>query len=263
MIAGALTLALSYINRESTAYAESIVGVATDPTSTQTADASSPSRLQSRILLVSASPTTDLAHQYIPIMNAIFACQRLGVPIDVLAIPLPLAQTSSAGVDGAITNEGGASGSGTGSGSTNATVFLQQASDATGGIYLPFTFPPSPIPSSSSTPPSQKLLASQALLTTLLTPLLPSPQTRTHLTSPTQINIDFRAACFCHRRVIDLGYVCSICLSIFCEVPEGGECLTCGTRLELGVGVGVRPVVLGRRRRKKRGEGRVGTPVAV
>jgi transcription initiation factor TFIIH subunit 3 len=80
--------------------------------------------------------------------------------------------------------------------------------------------------------------------------------TRNHLVSPTQIDIDFRAACFCHRRVIDLGYVCSICLSIFCEIPEGGECLTCGTKLELGAGVGREPrVVAKRRRKKKRREG--------
>jgi transcription initiation factor TFIIH subunit 3 len=25
--------------------------------------------------------------------------------------------------------------------------------------------------------------------------------------------VDFRAACFCHRNIVDLGYVCSICLS--------------------------------------------------
>lgn len=25
--------------------------------------------------------------------------------------------------------------------------------------------------------------------------------------------MDFRAACFCHKRVVDIGFVCSICLS--------------------------------------------------
>jgi transcription initiation factor TFIIH subunit 3 len=46
--------------------------------------------------------------------------------------------------------------------------------------------------------------------------------------------VDFRAACFCHRNVVDTGFVCSVCLSIFCEVPDDGECLTCGTKLALG-----------------------------
>lgn len=44
---------------------------------------------------------------------------------------------------------------------------------------------------------------------------------------PMQSHVDFRAACFCHKKVIDIGYVCSVCLSIFCEkIPE---CTTCGS----------------------------------
>jgi transcription initiation factor TFIIH subunit 3 len=62
------------------------------------------------------------------------------------------------------------------------------------------------------------------------------------LVTPSADAVDFRAACFCHRNVVDTGFVCSICLSIFCEVPEGGECLTCGTKLALGT-YGKRPVV--------------------
>ena len=265
MIAGALTLALSYINRESIAYSEFIVGVATDPTMQQTADASSPARLQSRILLITASPTTDLAHQYIPIMNAIFACQRLSIPIDILAIPLPSSTTTSDRSTVANT--------------ATATVFLQQASDATNGIYLPFTFPPTP--TTNTTPTNSIQTNAAALRHHLLSPLLPSPQTRQSLTSPTLINIDFRAACFCHRRVIDLGFVCSICLSIFCEPPlaedQGTreekvyECLTCGTQLGLGEGVGRKAVVVSRKKKKTKrragvdgvggGISRVGTPV--
>jgi transcription initiation factor TFIIH subunit 3 len=62
------------------------------------------------------------------------------------------------------------------------------------------------------------------------------------LVTPSADAVDFRAACFCHRNVVDTGFVCSICLSIFCEVPDGGECLTCGTKLALGT-YGKRPVV--------------------
>jgi transcription initiation factor TFIIH subunit 3 len=62
------------------------------------------------------------------------------------------------------------------------------------------------------------------------------------LVTPSADAVDFRAACFCHRNVVDTGFVCSVCLSIFCEVPEGGECLTCGTALALGQ-YGKRPVV--------------------
>jgi transcription initiation factor TFIIH subunit 3 len=246
MIAGALTIALSYINRESIAHNESLTGVSTANATPSTSN-ENPSRLQARILLLTASPSTDLAHQYIPIMNAIFACQRLAIPIDILQFPLP-SQNSNTSPDS----------------SSNSTVFLQQASDATSGIFIPFQYPS---PSASSTPRTK--LSSQSLLTYLLTSLLPSPLTRLHLVLPTRIDVDFRAACFCHRRIIDTGFVCSICLSIFCAPPEGGDCLTCGNKLTLSEKAGGKPVVVARKKKKKKrgrqegvGTPTVGTPVA-
>ena len=232
MIAGALTLALSYINREFIAYAESLIGTSTtagDIVPSHPGAESSTSSLQSRILLVSASPSTDLAHQYIPIMNAIFACQRQGIPIDVLQLPLPSpGKSTSSSVPSSNSN-------------SNSTVFLQQAADATHGIFIPARLPPQPASKTPSTPSSS---ASKALLTYLLTSLLPSPSTRaTHLILPTRIDVDFRAACFCHRNVVSIGFVCSICLSIFCSPPDNGDCLTCGTHLNLGQ-YGARPVVV-------------------
>jgi transcription initiation factor TFIIH subunit 3 len=220
MIAGALTLALSYSNRESIIYAESLIGssAANVPDTTSSADAGAgTSALQSRILLVSASPSTDLAHQYIPIMNAIFACQRLSIPIDILQLPIASQKDNI----------------------SNSTVFLQQAADATHGIFIPAELSPSPSRSS------------QAFLTYLLLALLPSPTTRSrHLILPTRIDVDFRAACFCHRNVVSVGFVCSICLSIFCAVPDNGDCLTCGTHLNVGR-YGARPVVVARKTKKK------------
>ncbi|KAL9111055.1 MAG: hypothetical protein Q9227_004488 [Pyrenula ochraceoflavens] len=212
MIAGALTLALSYINREMISYAEARGGprAATAEaiqTSTTTTDRSA---LQSRILLVSLSPSSDLANQYIAIMNAIFACQRLSIPIDICQFSLP------------------------GSTSTS-TVFLQQACDATRGIYIPVSAP-------------------QAFLQYLLMAFLPGQASRRELILPTRIDVDFRAACFCHRKVVDVGFVCSICLSIFCSVPENGDCLTCGTHLHLGKELGGKPIVVARKKAKKGGK---------
>ncbi|GKT86932.1 LOW QUALITY PROTEIN: RNA polymerase II transcription factor B subunit 4 [Colletotrichum tofieldiae] len=43
----------------------------------------------------------------------------------------------------------------------------------------------------------------------------------------------------------------SICLSIFCDVPDGSECLTCGTKLSLG-SYGAKPAVVPRRKKKKK-----------
>lgn len=49
---------------------------------------------------------------------------------------------------------------------------------------------------------------------------IPDNSTRRHLVPPTQINVDFRAACFCHKRIVDIGFVCSICLSSQCPISS-------------------------------------------
>jgi transcription initiation factor TFIIH subunit 3 len=210
MMAGALTLALSHINRRSIAWAEAHGGAATGPTGAADGGSAGAGRaatdtgaegLQSRILIISVSGSTDSAHQYIPIMNCIFACQRLHIPIDVCKL-------------------------------SGDAVFLQQASDATKGVYMSLSEP-------------------RGLLQYLMMAFLPDQRSRRHLVQPTRVDVDFRAACFCHRRVVDIGFVCSICLSIFCEPPENGDCLTCGTHLEMG-DYGAKPAVVARKKKKKK-----------
>lgn len=71
---------------------------------------------------------------------------------------------------------------------------LQQGCDITGGQYLH-------IPNVTG------------LLEYLLWVFLPSPFCRTKLVLPTPAKVDYRAACFCHRQLVDIGYVCSVCLS--------------------------------------------------
>ncbi|MCJ1258100.1 General transcription factor IIH subunit 3 [Lignoscripta atroalba] len=218
-IAGALTLALTYTNKQTLLLSTS-ASSSTGPSSTAGPinpngnDGLDPSRhlaLQSRILILSVSG--DLAHQYIPIMNCIFAAQRLSIPIDICKI-------------------------------AGDTVFLQQASDATRGTYIKLEHP-------------------QGLLQYLMMGFLPDQSSRRNLISPTQVGVDFRAACFCHRKVVDIGFVCSICLSIFCSPPEGATCLTCGTHLRLG-DYGGKPAVVPRKRKKRKnrldGEGRASMP---
>ncbi|PLN79180.1 TFIIH subunit Tfb4/p34 [Aspergillus taichungensis] len=215
MMAGALTLALSHINRRTIAWNEAhggdtsgAAGPGGDRSSggvggssgsgAATTDAES---LQSRILIISVSSSTDSAHQYIPIMNGIFACQRLHIPIDVCKL-------------------------------SGDAVFLQQASDATKGIYMALSEP-------------------RGLLQYLMMAFLPDQRSRRHLVQPTRVDVDFRAACFCHRRVVDVGFVCSVCLSIFCEPPANADCLTCGTRLDVG-DYGAKPAVVARKKKKKK-----------
>lgn len=42
---------------------------------------------------------------------------------------------------------------------------------------------------------------------------LPDSEQRPKLMLPQPTHVDYRAACFCHRNLIEIGYVCSVCLS--------------------------------------------------
>ncbi|KAI0695474.1 transcription factor Tfb4 [Cytidiella melzeri] len=92
------------------------------------------------------------------------------------------------------------------------SVFLQQAAHLTGGSYINIERP-------------------DALLQFLMMSFLPPPSIRQLISVPTQDKIDFRAACFCHKNIVDIGFVCSVCLSIFCQpVPV---CSTCRTKFPI------------------------------
>ncbi|KAA1476055.1 transcription factor Tfb4 [Dentipellis sp. KUC8613] len=92
------------------------------------------------------------------------------------------------------------------------TVFLQQAAHLTGGSYI-------------------YLERRDAFLQYLIMSFLPTPSMRKVLAVPKQDKVDFRAACFCHKNIVDIGFVCSVCLSIFCSpVPV---CSTCRTKFPI------------------------------
>ncbi|KAF5321610.1 hypothetical protein D9619_002025 [Psilocybe cf. subviscida] len=155
------------------------------------------SRHDPRILILSASP--DLSSSYIPIMNAIFSAQKL-----VRHSP-PLSPCAALTVFQKITIDACQI-------AGPETVFLQQAAHLTGGSYL-------------------YLDRRDALLQYLIMAFLPPPAIRTILAVPTLDRVDFRAACFCHKNIIDIGFVCSVCLSIFCQaVPV---CSTCRTKFPI------------------------------
>jgi len=165
LIGGALSLALSFIAKSTLLHAptathgDAMLAIA-DPEAQHTQVVS----LTSRILIVSVSG--DLANQYIPVMNSIFAAQRKRIPIDILKL-------------------------------AGDTVLLQQASDATGGVYMKPERP-------------------EGLLQYLMMAFLPDSTVRKNLIMPSAGGVDFRAACFCHRKVVDIGFVCSVCLSSKC-----------------------------------------------
>lgn len=87
------------------------------------------------------------------------------------------------------------------------SAFLQQAAHLTNGIYY-------------------KPHRGKALLQYMLSVSGVDLFTRQHIRLTASRAVDFRASCFCHKRPIEIGYVCSVCLSIFCE--ERLVCPTCG-----------------------------------
>uniref|UniRef100_A0A1A8KAF7 General transcription factor IIH subunit 3 n=1 Tax=Nothobranchius kuhntae TaxID=321403 RepID=A0A1A8KAF7_NOTKU len=97
---------------------------------------------------------------------------------------------------------------------------LQQACDITGGLYL-------------------KIPQKVALAQYLLWVFLPDSEQRSLLVLPPPAHVDYRAACFCHRTLIEIGYVCSVCLSIFCNFSP--ICTTCETAFKIQLPQMVKP----------------------
>lgn len=91
---------------------------------------------------------------------------------------------------------------------------LQQASNLTNGFYF-------------------KIPQINGLLNYLLWLFLPNANTRQILVYPPNAQVDYRAACFCHRKLIDVGYVCSVCLSVFCSFTP--ICSTCDCNFQFDV----------------------------
>eukprot|EP00158_Paraphelidium_tribonemae_P007115 Partr_v1_DN28118_c1_g1_i3_m55331 putative Transcription factor len=88
------------------------------------------------------------------------------------------------------------------------SIFLRQAAHLTNGAYIEIHEPGD-------------------LLQNLLT-LLPVDAELDSIMAETNVtDVNFQAACFCHRRIVDTGFVCSVCLSIYCNRAD--QCSTCGT----------------------------------
>ncbi|KAI4889397.1 hypothetical protein NFI96_034083 [Prochilodus magdalenae] len=97
---------------------------------------------------------------------------------------------------------------------------LQQACDITGGLYL-------------------RIPQKTALVQYLLWVFLPDADQRSQLVLPPPVHVDYRAACFCHRNLIEIGYVCSVCLSIFCNFSP--ICTTCETAFKIPLPQMIKP----------------------
>ncbi|KAM9933888.1 hypothetical protein OXX80_006502 [Metschnikowia pulcherrima] len=186
-LSGALSMALTYTNRmlhldqsivttqaSAITATTSAVNSATDTTAH--AGPASATAMDARILIVSASDTHDT--NYIAVMNAIFAAQKMKVPVDVARL------------------------------GPHASPYLQQAADATKGVYLHISEP-------------------RGLVQTLCTAYFIEASLRSVVILPTNTNVDYKASCFVTGKPVDIGYVCAVCLCIMSIVPDSDRCPTC------------------------------------
>ncbi|KAI9208871.1 RNA polymerase II transcription factor B subunit 4 [Polychytrium aggregatum] len=88
-------------------------------------------------------------------------------------------------------------------------IFMEQAAQLTGGVFLDVPDP-------------------RSLIQYLLFSFLSDVDTRKSLCLPGNKQVDYRAACFCHKNIVDVAYVCSVCLSVFCT--SHSECSTCQSK---------------------------------
>ncbi|KAL5478081.1 hypothetical protein EMCRGX_G024959 [Ephydatia muelleri] len=159
-------------------------------------------QLKGRILVVRTS--SDMATQYVSMMNCIFAAEKHGIPIDSCVL-------------------------------WEDSGFLQQASDLTGGIYI-------------------KVPEPAGLVQFMLWTFLPDASScRQFLALPPVVQVDYRAACMCHQRLVNVAYVCSVCLSVFCQFNP--ICALCQTHFKL-------PTNIAKGKKKKTQPGTTGPDVA-
>ncbi|CDK25543.1 unnamed protein product [Kuraishia capsulata CBS 1993] len=93
------------------------------------------------------------------------------------------------------------------------STFLQQACDSTNGVYMYINHP-------------------SGLIQYLTTALFIDPSLRPIMVLPTNTNIDFRASCFLTSKIIDIGFVCSVCLCILSIVPHDEKCPICHSQFD-------------------------------
>ncbi|RKP31532.1 transcription factor Tfb4 [Metschnikowia bicuspidata] len=194
-LSGALLLALTYTNRM--LHVDLSISTTTASAISSTTSAAA---MSGRILAVTANDAHD--NNYISIMNSMFAAQKMLVPIDVVKL------------------------------GTRDSPYMQQAADATNGVYLHNREP-------------------RGLIQTLSTAYFVEPCLRGLVILPTSANVDYKASCFVTGRPVDIGYVCSVCLCILSTIPELDTCPVCKSKFDGAMVARLRQgSVLARKKRK-------------
>ena len=111
-------------------------------------------------------------------------------------------------------------------GETSESMLLQQAAHLTGGVYWR---------------PDEK--AQRGLAQFLITCCLPDRHMRQFVSAPPQGELETRALCYLTKQPLDIGYACSVCLSVF-HHDKLPSCPVCGTRFNS-------PMLVGQHQRKR------------
>ena len=177
-------------------------------------------RPRPRVLVLAATPASGAA--YIPLMNCVFAAQRLAVTVDVCEL---VEGAAGGAAQRGATGKSKTSGAGAGAGAAAATAggaaggwanaaaeeegaipgkqqpaaatstLLSQAAHLTGGVVVsPFALS-GPSDSSAAAPSNP----AACLLQTLMAVFAPSGRVRRWLSLPQTGTVDMRASCFCHK----------------------------------------------------------------
>ena len=130
---------------------------------------------KSSILIVNENISVPPSSQYVQFMNTIFEAQRSGIKINVLDLDINNLSKENDKIK-------------------TGNVLLKQAASITSGYFVVITSISEVIPVLLNFPEFSKTSFEI-------------------LNRPKQEIIDFRGSCFCHGKVVDFGYVCSVCLS--------------------------------------------------
>lgn len=157
---------------------------------------------RSRVLVFSLGPHLDAdtySCQYMQLSNLFFAAQKQSVLLDACSIAmLNRDAEESAPVAASMEDH-------------FASSILQQGCDLTGGRYI-------------------RVFKTGSLLEHLFWCLTPTgADQRARYVLPPKHRTSPPAACFCHRKVLEIGYVCSVCVSIFCQYLP--FCSTCNSNM--------------------------------
>ena len=189
-MAAALSMALCYLNVKKKS-------VSISGSSSNGASSSS-----NRVLVVSASP--DDPKHYVSYMNVLFSAQKAEIGIDMLSL----------------------------SREDRSNSFLKQLVALTGGYYWNLFEDGGGVG-----PEDIEINKIRASIWSALIGIfsLQDKQARDAFIPASRQgagsirDLDFRATCVCHGKIIYNGFTCPVCLSVYCQEPQSGSvCMKCG-----------------------------------